>query len=123
MTVLISYKQCLLNKFKTCEKESVQIRGAFKDQLLDELSVRYVNVIDDEISSDEAKDEMIYYMCGYLLKTRDSIWTDCDESKKGLISKYEDLLKNFLSAEYNAERSHGGLTFATVNFFKIFQKV
>lgn len=46
MTVLVSYEQCLLNKFKTCEKESTQIRESFKDQLLDELSVRYVNVCD-----------------------------------------------------------------------------
>ncbi|KZS02255.1 Uncharacterized protein APZ42_000774, partial [Daphnia magna] len=61
--------------------------------------------------------------CGYLLKTRDSVWTDCDKCKKGLISKYEDLPTNFLSAEYTAERNHGGLTFATVNLFKIIQKV
>ncbi|XP_045022881.1 uncharacterized protein LOC116917466 [Daphnia magna] len=92
MTVLVSYEQCLLNKFKTCEKESTQIRESFKDQLLDELSVRYVNVY-------------------------------CDKCKKGLISKYEDLPTNFLSAEYTAERNHGGLTFATVNLFKIIQKV
>ncbi len=120
---MVSYEQCLLNKLKNCEKESAQIRESFKDKLLNELSVRYVNVMEDEISSDEGKDEIIYDMCGYLLKTRDSVWIDCDKCKKGLIIKYEDLPTNFLSAEYTAERNHGGLTFVTIHFFKIIKKV
>jgi regulation of enolase protein 1 (concanavalin A-like superfamily) len=33
--------------------------------------------MEDEISSDEGKDEIIYDMCGYLLKIRDSVWIDC----------------------------------------------
>jgi hypothetical protein len=112
-----------LNKFKVSEKEAAAIRESFKEQLLSDLSVRYVTVMDDKMSTDESKDEMIYDMCGYLLKTRDSVWIDCDKCKKGLIIKYEDLPTNFLSAEYTAERNHGGLTFVTINFFKIIKKV
>lgn len=49
--------------------------------------------------------------------------THCDDCKKGLITTYEDLPTTFLSAEFTAERNYGGLTFVTVNFFKIIQKV
>lgn len=76
LRVLVSYEECLLNKFKACEKEAAEIRESFKEQLLSELSVRYVTVMDDEMSTDETKDEMIYDMCGYLLKTRDTVWNN-----------------------------------------------
>ncbi|XP_045024877.1 uncharacterized protein LOC123469721 isoform X7 [Daphnia magna] len=53
----------------------------------------------------------------------DSVWIHCPNCKKGLITKYEDLPSTFLSADYTADRNHGGLTFVTVNFFKIIQLV
>ena len=84
--ILVSYQDCLVNKFKACEQEAAQLRESFKAQLLEELSIRYVEVMDDPKSSDDIKDEMIYDMCGYLLKTRDSVWKDCAECKKGLRS-------------------------------------
>ncbi|XP_045024865.1 uncharacterized protein LOC123469721 isoform X2 [Daphnia magna] len=115
--------ECLLNKFKACEKEAARIRESFKEQLLEELSVRYVDVMDNQSSNDEVKHEMLYDMCGYLVKTRDSVWIHCPNCKKGLITKYEDLPSTFLSADYTADRNHGGLTFVTVNFFKIIQLV
>ncbi|KAK4009941.1 hypothetical protein OUZ56_019085 [Daphnia magna] len=110
--------ECLLNKFKACEKEAARIRESFKEQLLEELSVRYVDVMDNQSSNDEVKHEMLYDMCGYLVKTRDSVWIHCPNCKKGLITKYEDLPSTFLSADYTADRNHGGLTFVTVNFLK-----
>ncbi|XP_045024866.1 uncharacterized protein LOC123469721 isoform X3 [Daphnia magna] len=123
LRVLVSYEECLLNKFKACEKEAARIRESFKEQLLEELSVRYVDVMDNQSSNDEVKHEMLYDMCGYLVKTRDSVWIHCPNCKKGLITKYEDLPSTFLSADYTADRNHGGLTFVTVNFFKIIQLV
>ena len=45
-------------------------------------------------STDEIKDEMIYDI-GYLLKTRDTVWTHCDDCKKALITRCEDLSSNF----------------------------
>ncbi|KAK4026511.1 hypothetical protein OUZ56_027708 [Daphnia magna] len=118
LRVLVSYEECLLNKFKACEKEAARIRESFKEQLLEELSVRYVDVMDNQSSNDEVKHEMLYDMCGYLVKTRDSVWIHCPNCKKGLITKYEDLPSTFLSADYTADRNHGGLTFVTVNFLK-----
>ncbi|KZS07398.1 Uncharacterized protein APZ42_028953 [Daphnia magna] len=63
------------------------------------------------------------WICGYLMKTRDSVWKDCDACKNGLITKYEDLPLDFVSAEYTASRNYGGLIFVTVNFFKIIRLV
>jgi hypothetical protein len=123
LRILVSYEECLLNKFKSCEKEAAQIRESFKEQLLEELSVRYVSVMEDQLSDDEMKNEMIYDMCGYLVKTRDSVWKNCPDCMKAIITKYEDLPSTFLSAEYTAERNHGGLTFVTVNFLKIIRFV
>jgi hypothetical protein len=68
LRILVSYEECLVNKFKACKKEAAEIRASFKQLFLEELSVRYVNVMEDEMSTDETKDEMIYDMCGYLLK-------------------------------------------------------
>jgi hypothetical protein len=48
MRILVSYEECLLNKFKACEKEAAEIRASFKQQCLKELSVHYVNVMDDK---------------------------------------------------------------------------
>jgi hypothetical protein len=121
--ILVSYQECLVNKFKACEQEAAQLRESFKEQLLEELSVRYVTVMDDPKSSDDIKDEMIYDMCGYPLKTRDSVWKDCVECKKGLLTRYGDLPSDFMSAEYTAERNYGGLLFSTVNFFKVIRLV
>ena len=123
LRVLANYDECLVNKFKACEKEAAQLRESFKDQLLEELSVRYVEVMDDVASNDEFKRELIYDMFGYLLKTRDSVWNECDACKKGLITNYEDLPQDFMSAEFTANRNFGGLTFATVTFFKVIQLV
>ncbi|KAK4022220.1 hypothetical protein OUZ56_007699 [Daphnia magna] len=75
--------------------------------------IRYVDVMDNQSSNDEVKHEMLYDMCGYLVKTRDSVWIHCPNCKKGLITKYEDLPSTFLSADYTADRNHGGLTFVT----------
>lgn len=121
--VLASYDECLVNKFKACEKDADQIRQSFKEQLLEELSVRYVAVMDDPESKDEIKDELLYDLCGYLIKTRDSVWIDCSDCKKGLITKYGDLPNDFLSADYTASRNFGVLTFVTVDFFRIMQLV
>lgn len=65
LRILVSYEECLLNKFKSWEKEAAQIRESFKEQLLEELAVRYVSVMEDQLISDEMQDEMIYDMCGY----------------------------------------------------------
>ncbi|KAK4006168.1 hypothetical protein OUZ56_011323 [Daphnia magna] len=46
LRVLVSYQECLLNKFKACEKGAAQIHESFKEQLLEELSVWYVDVMD-----------------------------------------------------------------------------
>ena len=48
MRILVSYEECLLNKFKACEKEAAEIRASFKQKCLKELSVHYVNVMDDK---------------------------------------------------------------------------
>ena len=79
--------------------------------------------MEDVIFTGDIKDEMIYDLAGYLLKSRDSVWAECADCKKGLITKYEDLPSDFMSAELTASRNYGGLTFVTVNFFKIVKLV
>ncbi|KAK4023776.1 hypothetical protein OUZ56_009172 [Daphnia magna] len=107
-------------KLNTCRQKLLRMKRygqEIVEELLEELSVRYVDVMDNQSSNDEVKHEMLYDMCGYLVKTRDSVWIHCPNCKKGLITKYEDLPSTFLSADYTADRNHGGLTFVTVKFF------
>jgi hypothetical protein len=121
LRILVKYQQCLVNKFKENEKEAADIRQSFKDKLLSELSIRYVDEMPN-IPIEEVQDGLIYNVCGYLLHTRKSV-LDCEACRKGMITKLEDLPETFLPVNYTEARSRGGLKYATENFFKVFQLV
>lgn len=92
-----------------------------KDKLLDELTIRYVEVM-PKLPVDVAKDELLYDLCGYLLHTHKSVM-ECEACKNGMITNLEDLPESFLAPEYTATRTRGGLKFATESFFNVFNLV
>lgn len=121
MRVLETYKNCLLSKFKNCEKEAAQVRASLEDQLFSELEIRYIDKMPEQ-PVDEIKDELIYDLCGYLLHTRRSV-LQCDDCKNRLLTQLEDLRATFLAAEFTASRTYGGLKFASEEMFMVFKSV
>ena len=98
--ILTDFQESLLDKFKNCAIQSANLRESLKENLLQELSIRYVE--DMPLSNiDETQKSLIYDMSGYLLKTRKSVYSDCYECTQGLVTTYERL------------------TFATEGFFNV----
>lgn len=88
---------------------------------MDELTIRFRDEM-PKLPVDEVKDELLYDLCGYLLHTHKSTY-DCEDCKKGMITKLEELPESFLAPEYTAARTYGGLKFTTERFFQVFQQV
>ncbi|KAK4045728.1 hypothetical protein OUZ56_033610 [Daphnia magna] len=92
------------HSFQDCSNSSAADTNSVQD---------YFNISAADTSIDSFVNSASPYplwICGYLMKTRDSVWKDCDACKNGLITKYEDLPLDFVSAEYTASRNYGGAT-------------
>jgi len=123
MELLVAYKRCLVDKFKECESDRVQVKLALKEQLLNELTIRYVDTMKEDIITDITRDELVYDLCGYLLKTRKHV-LDCPDCARLLkADTAEDLPEDFTACNYTIERSYGKLKLASVDMFKTFREV
>ena len=123
MELLVAYKRCLVDKFKECESERVQVKLAFKEQLLSELAIRYVDSIKEDGLADITRDQLVYDLCGYLLKTRKHV-LDCPACALLLkVDSVEELPVDFHACDYTIERSYGKLKLASVDMFKTFREV
>ena len=123
MEILVEYKNCLIDKFRAVESEREQVRLALKEQLFTELTLRYVETMKELKNTDTSVDELVYDLCGYLLKTRSHV-LDCSACASLLkVDSEFDLPEDFLASIYTLERSYGFLQLATVNMFKTFREV
>lgn len=116
--ILVAYKQCLINKFRECEKKAKDIKKDLKDSLQKELLLRYTNDIPDG-KSDAIRDQLVYDLCGYIIRTRHEVcqtWEACNH----LMETEESEMEDFLPAKYTYQKSYGSLKYATVAMFKIF---
>lgn len=98
------------------------MRESLKEKALQELSVRFVEDLPNEDVVNNTKDQGIYDLCGYLLKSRGEMILQCADCKNLLETEYALLPENFLAAEYTASRSYGGLKFPSVAMFKSFKE-
>ncbi|KAK4024381.1 hypothetical protein OUZ56_009803 [Daphnia magna] len=71
--ILVAYKQCLVYKFRECEKEAKEIKKNLKDSLQKEFLVRYSNEIPDG-KSDTTRDQLVYDFCGYIIHTQNEFY-------------------------------------------------
>lgn len=118
----MKYKECLLDRFKSSTERSAQLRESLKEQLENELMVRYVEKIEENSNCDKTEQNLVYYLCGYLLKTRP--WaTECKDCKLLLLSSKETLPHNFEMSEFTSLVSKGKLLYATPAMFNSFKEV
>lgn len=76
--ILVAYKQCLVYKFRECEKEAKEIKKNLKDSLQKEFLVRYSNEIPDG-KSDTTRDQLVYDFCGYIIHTHNEVCGTCKD--------------------------------------------
>jgi len=122
LRILVQYKDCLVERCKENAKAAQELRESLREQLRNELLVRFVTEMEDKPESDSTNNNLVYYMCGYLLKTRK--WaTSCDECHSLLLTTEEFLPVEFEAADFTLCSSHGGLKLATPAMFQVFREV
>ena len=47
LKVLVGFKKCLVDQFKTCEEHRRNMKYSLRDKLLSELIIRYVDSVND----------------------------------------------------------------------------
>lgn len=119
--LLVAYKDCLIHKFRECEKEAKEIKTELKDTLQKELLSRYTNDIADG-PADPTRDQLVYDLCGYMIRTRHEVCDTCKDCNR-LMETEESQMVDFMPAQYTYQRSYGALKYATVAMFKTFRAV
>ncbi|KAK4027606.1 hypothetical protein OUZ56_016654 [Daphnia magna] len=102
--ILVAYKQCLIHKFRECETEAKKIKMNLKDSLYKELLARYTTDIPDG-PSDSTRDQLVYDLCGYLIRTRHEVCETCPDCNR-LMETEESVMENFQLAQYTYQRSY-----------------
>ncbi|XP_057377380.1 uncharacterized protein LOC130698713 [Daphnia carinata] len=105
---LVSYNKCWADQFKDCERKASTIKALLKDELFEELSIRY--------------NKIIYDLAGYVMHTRDQLMV-CKECHASAISDEENLPDDFIAKDYTAFLSRGGLCFVTIPVYETIREV
>lgn len=128
MTLLTSYKECMLQKFKQNTEEAKNLKLEMMEIL--EENFTYTNDEEDAVlKENEVTEEqnstshhITYDLCGFLLHARQSMIT-CKDCWKSLQVKKEDLPKEFVNDVLVRQRDCGGLKWASPNLFTTIKTV
>ena len=118
---MVAYKNCLIHKFREFDKQAKEIKKELKDNLQKDLLARYTTDIPDG-KSDKTRDQLVYDLCGYIIRTRHEVCDTCKECNR-LMETEESEMKDFEPAKYTYQRSFGALKYATKYMFKTFRAV
>ncbi|EFX66625.1 hypothetical protein DAPPUDRAFT_262816 [Daphnia pulex] len=124
MSLLTSYKDCMLNRFKKDKKEAKARKQALKDRLANGMSMIDGTVFNMS-AYNKCIDDVVYYLAGYVLHSRRNLIGSCDECWKSLTTD-EDLPENSSFPNWLIVlRDKGGLKKVTPNIhsFSIPSKV
>jgi hypothetical protein len=123
LKVLVGYKKCFVDRFKKIEEDRKQAKLNLKDKLLTELSIRYFDHIENQVSSsDVTNDELIYDICGYLLHSRSEV-LECCKCKSLIKTEESQLPETFEPKNYTLTRTYEYLKLSSIQMFECFKKV
>lgn len=122
MDILVTMSKCLQRQAKECDIQAADLKAVLEDELLKELTIRYVSEIRDSDTPDFIRDIMLYHLCGYMLHSRANI-TECKECKKTVIGDELKLPPQFNADFYTALLNRGNLIFVTVEMFETFRVI
>ena len=119
----MSLGKCLQQHAKASDIAVATIKECLKEELLEELSIRFVgDVINPKAKSDYLDDVAMYELYGYLVHARPSL-TNCQDCKKSIVADELHLPDDFLAADLTKMRSKGFLTFVTIPMFKTIREI
>ena len=121
MTLLTSYKSCLLDRFK----EDAATAKAKRDELKSRLAkIQYLDRdFPDEESRNKYLEHLVYDLSGYMLHSRKGKIGKCEACWKTILTGIELPSDEFYADKLVVLKSKGGLKKATRNMFSIFLAV
>lgn len=122
MNILVTMSKCLKRAAMEHDVEAADLRAVLEDELLMELTLRYVDNISEPSQNDYVKEGILYHLCGYMLHARPAV-TDCKDCYKSVRCEKSDLPSDFKPSRYTELLNRGNLVFVTPNFFKTFRVV
>ena len=113
---LVSLAKCLKKQAKDLDVSAATIKSCLKEELLQELTIRYVGEIPNP-KTDYIDNVAIYDLCGFLVHVRPSL-SSCANCKSLIVSSELLLPNDFTEADFTRLRTKGGLTFVSIAMFK-----
>jgi hypothetical protein len=120
MNILLTMSKCLQRQAKESDIRASDLRSVLEDKLLKEITIRFVDKINEPANSNFVKDILIYDLCGYMIHTRKSL-SKCPDCYKSLRCEELELPEDFTADHYTRIRNKGFLIFVTVNMFQTFR--
>ncbi len=68
MNILVTMSKCLQRQAKESDIRASELRSVLEDKLLKEITIRFVDKIDEPVNSNFVKDIFIYDLCGYMIQ-------------------------------------------------------
>ena len=120
MNILVTMSKCLKSAAKECDIQASDLKAVLEDELLKELTVRYVEYVEEPAGKDFIKEAILYHLCGYMIHARPAL-TDCEDCKKSVRCEQMELPDDFTADHFTAIRNRGYLIFVTVPLFQTFR--
>lgn len=121
MTILTSFRECLLNACKNSKKKTKCFKETVKDKLLKQLIFEDHSPLETSTKNGTITDNIVYYMCGYMIfKYRKMACKQCLET----INLDLELLPEVITKEkLTLMKTKGKLKLASNNFFRLVSHV
>jgi hypothetical protein len=122
INILFKMSKCLQRKAKECDIESADLKAVLEDELLKELTVRYVDYVKEPAGKDCIKEAILYYLCGYMIHSRPSV-TCCIECKKSVRCDELELPPDFIESIIEKHFEPIGQMYVEESFQKCISKI
>lgn len=120
--ILVTMSHCLKKAAKECDVEAEDLKATLEDELLKELTIRYVDDLREPEKKDGVKDVLLFKLCGYMMHARPAL-LDCIDCCNSVCCEQSQLPKNFDPSCYNKLVNRGKLMFVSQNFFRTFRVI
>ena len=119
---ICSFHDCLVDRFKSNTKILKELNLEMDRELISELATRFVEDCGYH-NKDTVDDVLVYDVCGYVVKARPFLTTNCIECKNSLVAEELLLPEDFCAANFTILKNKGGLIFVTIPMFLSFRTI
>ena len=127
MCLLTTYKESLLQRHKKSRAEAKQFKESIKEKLFNNLVFSddslLVHSRDPNDRFEQRRRHVVYYLCGYLIKTRKKIIVKCPTCRESMETE-KDLVPHHFDATVLVDlKTNGGLKYCTEQMFHTFYAI